>query len=230
MTDVSNPILSAIFGIGRTLVEVLQILVERRWWFLEKLGEHIYLAGTAILLAGTIGLILGILINQHKKASHLVLSFVNLIYTIPDIAMFGFLIPITGIGNKTAIVALTVYALLPMVRNTFTGLNQVDAAILEAAVGMGSTRWQVLFRVQLPMAFAVILSGVRSMVVMVISVAGIASFIGAGGLGSAIYRGIATNNTELMIAGAIVIALVAILTDILFGMLEKQVKKRWKMQ
>ena len=226
----TNPLLLALSGVWNTLVEVVYILIDRRWWFLEKLGEHIYLAGISILLAGSIGLILGIFINQHKKVSHYVLSFINLLYTIPDIAMFGFLIPITGIGNKTAIVALTVYALMPMVRNTFTGLNQVDADILEAAVGMGSTRWQVLFRVQLPMAFAVILSGLRNMVVMVISVAGIASFIGAGGLGSAIYRGIATNNTALMIAGAIVIAVVAILTDTLFGKLEKNVKKRWKMQ
>lgn len=212
------------------ITEVFNILIERREWFLELFLQHIALAGTAILLAGTIGLILGIFINQYKKTSHLVLSLTNLLYTIPDIAMFGFLIPLTGIGDKTAIVALTIYALLPMVRNTFTGLNQVDPAILEAAVGMGSTRWQVLFRVQLPLAFSVILAGIRSMVVMTISVAGIASFIGAGGLGSAIYRGIATNNTALMISGAILIATLAILMDILFGALEKNVKKRWKMQ
>ena len=212
------------------IAEVFNILIERREWFLEIFLQHIALAGTAILLAGSIGLVLGIFINQYKKASHLVLSLTNLLYTIPDIAMFGFLIPLTGIGDKTAIVALTIYALLPMVRNTFTGLNNVDQSILEAAVGMGSTRWQVLFRVQLPLAFSVILAGIRSMVVMTISVAGIASFIGAGGLGSAIYRGIATNNTVLMISGALLIAALAILMDILFGVLEKQVKKRWKMQ
>ena len=115
-----------------------------------------------------------------------------------------------------------------MIRNTYTGLCQVDADILEAAAGMGSTKWQVLFRIQLPMAFSVILAGIRNMVVMVISIAGIASFIGAGGLGSAIYRGIATNNSALMIAGSILIALMAIAADIVFGLLEKHVKKRWK--
>lgn len=210
------------------ITDIAGILIERKEWFLELLLDHVMLAGTAILLAGSIGLALGILINQYQKSAQLVLSLVNMLYTIPDIAMFGFLIPLTGIGKKTAVTALTVYALLPMIRNTYTGLCQVDADILEAAAGMGSTKWQVLFRIQLPMAFSVILTGIRNMVVMVISIAGIASFIGAGGLGSAIYRGIATNNNALMIAGSILIALMAIAADIVFGLLEKHVKKRWK--
>jgi len=210
------------------ITDIAGILIERKEWFLELLLDHVMLAGTAILLAGSIGLALGILINQYQKSAQLVLSLVNMLYTIPDIAMFGFLIPLTGIGKKTAVTALTVYALLPMIRNTYTGLCQVDADILEAAAGMGSTKWQVLFRIQLPMAFSVILTGIRNMVVMVISIAGIASFIGAGGLGSAIYRGIATNNSALMIAGSILIALMAIAADIVFGLLEKHVKKRWK--
>lgn len=210
------------------ITDIAGIFIERKEWFLELLLDHVMLAGTAILLAGSIGLALGILINQYQKSAQLVLSLVNMLYTIPDIAMFGFLIPLTGIGKKTAVTALTVYALLPMIRNTYTGLCQVDADILEAAAGMGSTKWQVLFRIQLPMAFSVILAGIRNMVVMVISIAGIASFIGAGGLGSAIYRGIATNNSALMIAGSILIALMAIAADIVFGLLEKHVKKRWK--
>ena len=210
------------------ITDIAGILIERKEWFLELLLDHVMLAGTAILLAGSISLALGILINQYQKSAQLVLSLVNMLYTIPDIAMFGFLIPLTGIGKKTAVTALTVYALLPMIRNTYTGLCQVDADILEAAAGMGSTKWQVLFRIQLPMAFSVILTGIRNMVVMVISIAGIASFIRAGGLGSAIYRGIATNNSALMIAGSILIALMAIAADIVFGLLEKHVKKRWK--
>lgn len=210
------------------ITDIADILIQRREWFLELFLEHMMLAASAILLAGFMGLALGILINQYQKSAQLVLSLVNMLYTIPDIAMFGFLIPLTGIGEKTAVTALTVYALLPMIRNTYTGLCQVDADILEAAAGMGSTKWQILLRIQLPMAFSVILAGVRNMVVMVISIAGIASFIGAGGLGSAIYRGIATNNSALMIAGSILIALMAIAADIVFGLLEKHVKKRWK--
>ena len=210
------------------ITDIAGILIERKEWFLELLLDHVMLAGTAILLAGSIGLALGILINQYQKSAQLVLSLVNMLYTIPDIAMFGFLIPLTGIGKKTAVTALTVYALLPMIRNTYTGLCQVDADILEAAAGMGSTKWQVLFRIQLPMAFSVILAGIRNMEVMVISIAGNASFIGAGGLGSDNYRGIATNNSGLMIAGSLLIALMAIAADIVFGLLEKHVKKRWK--
>lgn len=209
--------------------EVFEIFTERSSWFLELILEHIGLAGTAILIAGTAGLAIGIFLDRHQKCANVVLSIISLFYTIPDIAMFGFLIPLTGIGGKTAIIALTIYALLPMVRNTYTGLGQVDPSILEAAVGMGSTKAQVLFKVKLPVAFSVILAGVRNMVVMTISVAGIASFIGAGGLGKAIYRGISTNNPALMVAGSLLIALLAIFLDLLFGTFEKRVKKRWKM-
>ena len=211
------------------LTEIARIFADRAGWFLELLLKHIALAGTAILLAGSIGLVLGIVINQHKKLAHFVLGLTNMLYTIPDIAMFGFLIPFTGIGEKTAVIALTVYALLPMVRNTYTGLSNVDPAILEAATGMGSTRFQVLFKVQLPLAFTVILAGIRSMVVMTISVAGIASYIGAGGLGTPIYRGIATNNSALIFAGSISIAALAIVADLLCGRLEKRVRNKWKL-
>lgn len=211
------------------LQDTILIFVERWDWFASLLLKHIALAGTAIVLAGVLGLLLGILINQKKQLAQFVLGLANTLYTIPDIAMFGILIPFTGIGEKTALIALTVYALMPMVRNTYTGLNSVDPSILEAAIGMGSTRWQVLWRVQLPLAFSVILAGIRSMVVMTISVAGIASYIGAGGLGTPIYRGIATNNSALILAGSVSIALLAIVADCLFGLLEKRVQNRWKM-
>src|SRR5699024_5374110 len=119
---------------------------------------------------------------------------VSLLYTIPSISMLGFLIPFSGVGNATAVIALTIYALLPMVRGTYTGMSHIEPALLEAAKGMGSTRLQILFRIRLPLALPVIMSGIRSMATMTIALAGIASFIGAGGLGVAIYRGITTNN------------------------------------
>lgn len=211
------------------LLDIANIFIERADWFLSLLLKHIALAGTAIILAGSIGLVLGIVINQHKKLAQFVLGLANMLYTIPDIAMFGLLIPFTGIGEKTALIALTVYALMPMIRNTYTGLNNVEPTILEAAIGMGSTRWQVLWKVQLPLAFSVILAGLRSMVVMTISVAGIASYIGAGGLGTPIYRGISTNNSALIFAGSISIALLALFADFLFGLLEKHVQNKWKL-
>lgn len=205
------------------------MITDRAPWFSELALEHILLAGTASLIAGTAGLLIGILLDKYRKCANVVLSVISVLYTIPDIAMFGFLIPVTGIGGKTAVIALTIYALLPMVRNTYAGLDQVDPSILEAAAGMGSTSFQVLMKVKLPMAFSIILTGVRNMVVMTVSVAGIASFIGAGGLGSAIYRGISINNTVLMVSGSILIALMAVLLDWIFSVFEKRVKKRRRM-
>jgi osmoprotectant transport system permease protein len=150
-------------------------------------------------------------------------------YTIPSIALFGFLIPFSGIGDTTAIFVLTVYALLPMVRNTYTGITGIDREIIEAARGMGSTPFQILYKIQIPLAFPVILSGLRNMVVMTIALAGIAAFIGAGGLGVAIYRGITTNNGVLTVAGSLLIAVLALLTDWGIGCYETHIKKKRKL-
>ena len=153
------------------------------------------------------------------------MAMINFLYTIPSISMLGFLIPFSGVGNATAVIALTVYALLPMVRNTHTGISNIDPAILEAARGMGSTRLQILFRIKLPLAMPVIMSGIRSMVTMTIALAGIASFIGAGGLGVAIYRGITTNNAAMTMAGSLLIAVLALVVDFLLGFVERRMKK-----
>ena len=165
---------------------------------------------------------LGILISEFKKTAKPTLGIINFLYTIPSISMLGFLIPFSGIGNVTAVIALMVYALLPMVRNTYTGMTNVDSAILEAAKGMGSTRIQVLFKIKLPLAMPVIVSGIRNMVTMTIALAGIASFIGAGGLGVSIYRGITTNNTAMTMIGSLLIALLALVMDFLLGFIEKR--------
>ena len=211
------------------IADTFKILVARWDFFGRLILEHLAISGISILLAGLIGLALGIFISEYKKTSPLVLGFTNVVYTIPSISMFGFLIPISGIGNNTAVIALTVYALLPMLRNTFTGLDNVSEAVIEAAAGMGSTRSQILLKIKLPMAIAVILAGLRNMVVMTISTAGIASFIGAGGLGVAIYRGIATNNIPMMVAGSLLIAVLALAADYAFGLLEKVMRKRWRL-
>ena len=182
---------------------------------------------TAVLCAGILGILTGILISRHKKAAGVVLGIVNVIYTIPSISLLGFLIPLTGIGNRTAIIALTVYGLLPIVRNTYTGLTTVDATILEVAEGLGSDDRQVMFRIRFPLALPVIISGFRNMVVMIIAMGGIASFIGAGGLGVAIYRGITTYNMTLTAAGSILIALLALFCDRLLSLAEKAVNRRY---
>ena len=209
--------------------ELFHLYADRWQFFLALTLEHLEISLTAILGAMIIGLGLGIFISRYNRSSGIVLGLTNFIYTIPSIALFGFLIPFSGIGDTTAIVALTVYALLPMVRNTYTGITGIDKEIIEAARGMGSTPLQILLRIQLPLAFPVILSGLRNMVVMTIALAGIAAFIGAGGLGVAIYRGITTNNSALTIAGSLLIALLALLTDWTVGRYEIHIKKKRKL-
>lgn len=208
------------------LREILSLYANRAGWFGELLLAHIGLALTAIALAGSLGLLIGIGIAQYPRVAPPVIGVCNVLYTIPAISLLGILIPFSGIGNKTAVIALTIYGIMPMVRNTYVGLTSLDPDILEAAEGMGSTQVQALLRVKLPMAAGVILAGVRNMVVMTISVAGIASFVGAGGLGVAIYRGITIYNPAMTAAGSILIALLAIVCDLGLGTLERYFKKK----
>ena len=208
------------------LKEILQIYMERREWFLELFGQHLKIAGIAIVLAGIMGLLLGIFIAEKEFMAPVILTLANIFYTIPSISLLGILIPFTGIGDKTAIIALTLYGLMPMIRNTYTGICGVSQEIIQAARGMGSTDIQILWRIKLPLALGVILAGVRNMVVMTLSVTAIAAFIGAGGLGVAIYRGITIYNPALTFAGSVLIALLALIADLLVGILENYVKKR----
>ncbi len=205
---------------------IFTLYIERSEWFVELLLQHMVLALTAILISGTIGLLLGIWISEYQKFATTIMGISNMLYTIPAISLLGILIPLSGVGNTTAIIALSIYGVMPMIRNTYIGLTTLDEDILEAAKGMGSTKVQILFRIKLPLAAGVIIAGLRSMVVMTISVAGIASFIGAGGLGVAIYRGITVYNPAMTAAGSILIALLAILCDVLLGKLEKYYKRK----
>ena len=204
---------------------VLQLYIERKDWFLELTGAHITLSLTAVLLAGITGLLLGIWIAECPKASGPVLTVANICYIIPSISLLGMLIPLLGIGNPTAVVALTLYGIMPMVRNTYAGITGVSSDIVSAAEAMGSTRAQIMLKIKLPLAMGVIVAGVRNMVVMTISVAAIASFIGAGGLGVAIYRGITIYDTAMTFSGSFLIALIAIVSDGLLGIVEKKIKK-----
>ena len=203
--------------------EIFRLYAERSSFFAELILQHIRIAGISVTVSLVLGLVIGVIISEYRKPAQLIMNVINVLYTIPSISMLGFLIPFTGIGDKTAIIALSIYGLLPIVRNTYTGISTIQPFLTEVATGMGSTRGQVLFRVKLPLALPVILAGVRSMVVMTISLSGIASYIGAGGLGVAIYRGITTNNAAMTYAGSILIALVALISDRLIYLLEKKI-------
>lgn len=208
------------------ILELKDLLLNRWEFFAKLLLEHLEISLLSVLIAVLLGGAAGILISEFQHLAKPTLGVINFLYTIPSISMLGFLIPFSGVGNTTAIIALTVYALLPMVRNTHTGISHVNPAILEAAKGMGSTQLQILIKIKLPLALPVIMSGIRSMVTMTIALTGIASFIGAGGLGVAIYRGITTNNGSMTLAGSLLIALLALLVDFLLGMAEHHIQNR----
>jgi osmoprotectant transport system permease protein len=200
---------------------------EHQAEILSATVEHVELVLIAMAAAILIGVPLGMLIVRRAKLRALALGIAGIFQTIPSLALFGFLIPIPiigGIGKRTAIVALTLYALLPILRNTYVGLTEIDPAVLESAEAMGMTQAQILFRVRFPLGLAVILAGVRTATIITIGVATIAAAIGAGGLGSFIFRGVALVNDSLLLAGAIPAALLAILADFLLGRLERRLR------
>ena len=194
---------------------------------LRETGRHLVLVGVSIAVATAIGVPLGIALTRRPAWQRLVLGAAAVVQTIPSLALFGFLIPVPaigGIGTRTALVALTLYGLLPVLRNTVTGIAGVDPAIREAGRGMGMTDRQLLWQVELPLAASVILAGVRVATVVGIGVATIAAAIGAGGLGVFIFRGVAMVDNRTILAGALPAALLAIAADVALGALERRVR------
>lgn len=205
---------------------LLEFYKTRFDFIMSLVMEHLQISFIAIVIASVLGVSLGVFIHQKKRLSPIVLGIVSFLYTIPSISMLGFLIPVSGIGNKSAIIALSIYALLPIIRATYTGLENVDQDVVEAARGMGSSDLQILYKIKLPLAMPIIISGFKNMSVMTIALAGIGSFIGAGGLGVAIYRGITTNNMTMTFAGSLAVAILAFMIDILIGCLERFLRNR----
>ena len=192
------------------------------------LGQHLVLVVTSTAVAAAIGIPLGVALTRRPRWRRPVLGIANVFQTIPSLALFGFLIPLPflgGIGARTAIVALVVYALLPVIRNTYTGIAGVDPAVREAGLGMGMRDRELLRLVDLPLAAPVILAGVRIATVVGIGTATIAAAIGAGGLGVYIFRGVATVNDTLILAGALPAALLALAADAGLGMLERRLRR-----
>lgn len=206
-------------------MKLWHFLIDNRTEVLTLIAEHLWLVFLSTSIAVAIGLPIGILLTRHARFRGPVLGIANIMQTVPSLALFGFLIPlpfIGGIGARTAIVALVLYALLPIIRNTVTGILGVDANVREAAVAMGMTDKQVLWQVELPLAMSVILTGIRVAVVINVGVATIAAVVGAGGLGTYIFRGLRQNENTLTLAGALPAALMALSADFLLGLLEKR--------
>ena len=202
-------------------------LLEHREEIFGTTVEHLTLVLGAMLIAILIGVPLGLLIVHRPVLRGIALGVANILQTIPSLALFGFLIPIPfigGIGKRTAIVALVLYALLPILRNTYVGLTEIDPAVLESAQAMGMKQSQILFRVRLPLASAFILAGIRTATIITIGVATIAAAIGAGGLGTFIFRGVALVSNGLLLAGALPAALLALAADFLLGIVERRLR------
>ena len=201
--------------------------LEHRAEILSATLDHLLLVVIAMTIAILIGVPLCMFIVHRPALRTIALGIASIFQTIPSLALFGFLIPIPfigGIGKRTAIVALVLYALLPILRNTYVGLTGIDPAVLEAAEAMGMTRAQILWRVRFPLALAVILAGIRTATIITIGVATIAAAIGAGGLGTFIFRGVALVSDSLILAGAIPAALLAIFADFFLGLLERRLR------
>ena len=206
-------------------MKLLRFYIDNSREVVGLLGQHLVLVLVSTTIAVAIGVPLGILLTRRPAWRGPVLGVANVFQTIPSLALFGFLIPLPflgGIGARTAIVALVVYGLLPIVRNTYTGIAGIDPAVREAARGMGMRDGELLRLVELPLAAGVILAGVRVAVVVSVGVATIAAAIGAGGLGVYIFRGVATVDNTLILAGAVPAALLALLADGLLGLAERR--------
>jgi osmoprotectant transport system permease protein len=206
-------------------MNVFQFILQNHGEVLELTLEHLWMVAASTLLAVLIGIPLGILITRRPGWNKPILGSANIIQTVPSLALFGFLLPVPWIGarsDRLAILALTLYALLPLIRNTYAGINGVDRSVVEAGRGMGMTDRQLLLQVELPLALGVIIAGVRVAAVISVGLATIAAAIGAGGLGEYIFRGLAMVNNQLILAGAIPAAGLALLADVTLGWLERR--------
>jgi len=202
----------------------LQFMARHRSEVATLTWEHLWLVGISMLLAVAIGVPLGILLTRKPGWKALILGTNNVIQTIPSLALFGLLLPLPWLGvraDRLTITALTLYALLPIVRNTFTGISGIDAPVRESALAMGMTSRQILLQVELPLAASVILAGVRVATVITIGVATIAAAIGAGGLGEFIFRGLSMVDNNVILAGAVPAALMALVADAALGLVQR---------
>src|ERR1700761_3125396 len=206
-----------------------QFMQQQSGKLLQQTIQHIGLTFISLLIAVLIGLPLGIYITRNKRLAGAVLGAAGILQTIPSIALLGFMIPLLGIRPLPAITALFLYALLPVIRNTYTGIDGVDPGVREAAIAMGMTPMQRLFRVDLVLAFPVIMAGIRTATVINVGVGTLAAYIAAGGLGEFIFGGIALNNTNMILAGAIPAALLAIVLDFILSLLQKMSSRKRRM-
>ncbi len=201
----------------------LETLRSRSDLITEAFFQHIFLSFVSLAIGIAIALPIGMLVARHRRFAEPIIGITAVLQTIPSLALFGVLVPLIGIGSKTALIALVIYALLPIVRNTYAGLTSADESIIEAGRGMGMTPNQILKKIEFPIALPVIMAGIRTATVLTVGIATLATFVGAGGLGDVIYRGLQSYNNALVLAGALPVAMLAIAFDFLLKWIEKKV-------
>ncbi|MBU3204958.1 ABC transporter permease [Clostridium algidicarnis] len=206
-------------------MNIFSFFVSRWKTILDLTIEHLVMVSIAMVISIIVGTTVGILITRNKKIASIILSITNIMMTIPSLALFSLLIPILGIGKEPAIFGLVVYTQLPIVRNVYTGIININPSIIEAARGMGLTEKKILYKIKIPLAFPSIMSGIRTAVVMGIGIGAIGGYIGAGGLGVYIFQGISRTNDKMILIGAILISLIAIVADKALGRVEKKYQR-----
>jgi len=207
------------------LGSLIEFAIRRQDTILRLFLQHLSIVMTALGISIALSLMIGYLITHNKKIASIVLRICSMFMTIPSLALFVFFIPVFGIGMRPAVAGLVIYTLLPVVRNTYVGLTNIDKAIIESARGMGLTKLKITLKIKIPLALPVIFAGIRTAVVLGIGLAAIAAYIGAGGLGEYIFQGINRNNRDMILIGAILISLITIIVDRVMQLLQKRFEK-----
>lgn len=202
---------------------MIQYISENFFYIASKAGEHIYIAMLALVLGAVVAVPIGVMITRTQKVADVVIGLASILQTVPSLALLAMMIPFFGVGKVPAVVALFIYSLLPILRNTYNGMKSVNPNIVDAAKGMGMTDMQSIFKVELPLAAPVIMAGIRLSAVYVIAWATLATYIGAGGLGEIIFSGLKTAKPHVIVAGTIPISLLALIADFILGKAEKMV-------
>lgn len=202
-------------------MKFIEFITKHQAVILSSLTQHIYLVCISVVVGIIVSIPAGILLSRHKKAAENILAVVGVVQTIPGLVMLGLALLLFGVGNTPALVVLSIYSILPILRNTYTGLTEVQPGLIEAGYGIGMTSAQLLFKVQLPLALPSIISGIRISTVYIVSWAALAALIGAGGLGDLIWTGLSTYNTNYILAGAVPSAILAFLFSGLIGAVQR---------
>ncbi len=206
--------------------ELIDFVIKRQDKILELLGQHLEMVLIALSVSIVLGLIIGFLITYNEKAAQVVLYIAGIFMTVPSLALFAFLVPLMGLNMKPVIFGLVIYTQLPIIRNVYVGLTNIDQSIIDAARGMGLTGLQINLKVRFPLAMPVIFAGVRTAVVLGIGIGAIAAYIGAGGLGVYIFQGINRGIMNMVLVAAILVALITVVVDRLLQLVQRAAEKR----